>query len=344
MAADMSVADVPLPWLVADIGGTNARFALVHEADGDVTDVRSMRCADYPSAADAALAYLDEVGALRGATPQPAIAAFAVATPIHGDTVTLTNSRWTISASATAAALGAQTLHLFNDFEALALALPRLAARDLLPLQIGGKALPNRSLPMTVIGPGTGLGVATCVPAGERHWLPLPGEGGHVTLSAADDFEAELLRVLRLEFDHVSAERVLSGIGLPSLHGAVRAVRGAAPLAQPLTPEQIATAALDGSDAHCLETLETFAAMLGGFAGNVALTVGARGGVFVAGGIAQRLGPFLQRSRFRARFEDKGRFRSYLAPIATHLITFPHAALVGAAEGITHRLYGARLG
>jgi glucokinase len=328
------------PWLVADIGGTNARFALVHEAHGAVADVVSMRCTDYPSAADAARAYLSQVGARYGRELHPAVAGFAVATAIHGDTVTLTNSPWTISAPATARALGARELHLFNDFEALALALPRLSPRDLMPLQREGGALPNRQLPMTVIGPGTGLGVATCVPAGNDRWLPLASEGGHATISAADDFESDVLRVLRGLYGHVSAERVLSGIGLPLLHQAVTTVRGATPPAEPLTPEQIVTAAQAGADAECAATLDTFAAMLGSFAGNVALTVGARGGVFVAGGIAQKLGSYLQGSRFRARFEDKGRFRSYLAPIATHLITFPHAALAGAAEGITHRLLG----
>jgi glucokinase len=336
----MTLVEDQFPWLVADIGGTNARFALVHGPEGEVTDIVSMRCADYPSAAEAARDYLAQISTRHGRDLRPAVAGFAVATPIHGDTVTLTNSLWTISASSTAAALGARQLHLFNDFEVLALALPRLAPHDLLPLQSGGEAQPNRLLPMTVIGPGTGLGVATCVPAGDRHWVPLPGEGGHATLSAADDFESELLRVLRAEHGHVSAERLLSGIGLPSLHQAVLVVNGSSQPTLPLTPEEIATAALDGTDAHCVTTLETFAAMLGSFAGNVALTVGARGGVFIAGGIAQRLGPFLQRSRFRARFEDKGRFRSYLVPIATNLITFPHAALTGAAEGITNRLQG----
>ena len=332
------------PRLVADIGGTNARFALVHEPDSAPTDIEAMRCSDYPSAVDAARVYLDKVGARDGRTLKPALAAFAVATAVHGDTVTMTNSPWTISASATARALGARELFLFNDFEVLALALPRLSPRDLLPLQPGGGALPNRHLPMTVIGPGTGLGVATCVYAGGNHWIPLPGEGGHATLSAADDFESDLLREIRAEVGHVSAERVLSGIGLPSLHRAICLVSGAGAPTQPLTPEQIATAALDGSDAQCRATLETFAAMFGSFAGNVALTVGARGGVFVAGGIAQKLGPFLQQSGFRARFEDKGRFRSYLAPIATQLITLPHAALAGAAEGINHRLQGAAHG
>lgn len=336
----MTAVVADFPWLVADIGGTNARFALVHEAHGAVTDVVSMRCRDYPSAAEAAQAYLSQVGARHGRALRPAVAGFAVATAIRGDTVTLTNSPWTISARATAQALGAHALHLFNDFEALALALPRLAPGDLFPLQSGGEALPNRHLPMTVIGPGTGLGVATCVPVGGDHWVPLPGEGGHATMSAADDFEAEILRLLRERHGHVSAERVLSGIGLPLLHQAVASIRGGAAPAALLTPEQIATAALAGTDADCVTTLETFAAMLGSFAGNVALTVGARGGVFVAGGIAQKLGPFLQASQFRSRFEDKGRFRSYLAPIATNLITFPHAALAGAAEGIANRLLG----
>jgi len=336
----MMAEQASFPWLVADIGGTNARFALVHDAHGAVADVVSMRCADYPGAADAARDYLSQVGQRYGHEVRPSVAGFAVATAIHGDTVTLTNSRWTLSATATAHAIGTRELHLFNDFEALALALPSLAPRDLMPLQPAGSALPNRSLPMTVIGPGTGLGVATCVPVGNGHWVPLASEGGHATASAADDFEADLLRVLRASHGHVSAERLLSGIGLPLLHQAVVTVRGAAP-ARTLSPEDIVAAGLDGSDADCATTLDTFAAMLGSFAGNVALTVGARGGVFVAGGIAQKIAPFLQQSRFRARFEDKGRFRGYLAPIATNLIVYPHAALSGVAEGIANRLQGA---
>ena len=321
------------PWLVADIGGTNARFGLVRGPGERVDDVLAVRCAEFDSAAAAARSYLARIAARDGTTPRPRMVGFAVATAIHGDTVKLTNNAWTISRPAAAAELGAERVHLFNDFEALALALPRLAPTDVQPL---GGSLPNRRLPMAVIGPGTGLGVATCVPTPEGHWLALAGEGGHVTASAADDFESEVLRHVRAEFGHVSAERVLSGIGLPALHRAVVATRGGQ--SDPRTPEEITRHALEGSDPHCVATMETFCAMLGGFAGNVALTVGARGGVFVAGGIAQQLGAMLQRSQFRARFEAKGRFRAYLAPIATSLVIAPHAALAGAAQGIENQL------
>jgi glucokinase len=190
---------------------------------------------------------------------------------------------------------------------------------------------------MAVIGPGTGLGVAGCIPAGDR-WIALPAEGGHATAAPADDFESEVLCYARREHGHVSAERLLSGIGLPLLHRAVAAANGRP--VEDLTPEEITRRALDEGDADCHATLATFCAMLGGFAGNVALTLGTRGGVFIAGGIAQRLGDVFVASRFRERFEAKGRFREYLAAIATALITAPHAALLGAAQGIENQLHG----
>lgn len=321
------------PWLVADIGGTNVRFGLVRGPDAEVEQVVAFRCADFASVAEAAQAYLAQVAGHTGAPARPQLAGFAVATAVHGDPIKLTNSAWVISRPQVAAALGLAQCHLFNDFEALALALPKLAPRDLQSL---GGGLPDPALPMAVIGPGTGLGVATCVPAPNGGWVALAGEGGHVTAAAADDFEAEVLGRVRAEVGHVSAERVLSGIGLPLLYRAVVATRGAS--AEALTAEQITARALDRSDPHCVATLDSFCAMLGGFAGNVALTVGARGGVFIAGGIAQLLGDVLAQSQFRARFESKGRFRAYLAPIATPLIVAPHAALAGAAQGLFNAL------
>jgi glucokinase len=318
------------PWLVADIGGTNARFGLVSTPGGAVVDVLSMRCADFAGPEDAALSYFDAIAAQTGTRPQPRHAAFALATAIHGDTVKMTNSNWVISRVAAETALGAQRVFLFNDFEALALALPSLTESDVVSL--GGEALdPTRT--MAAIGPGTGLGVAASVPNGRGGWIALAGEGGHVSISAADDFEAEVIAVVRREFKHVSAERILSGIGLPTLHKAVLTVRGAAP--QDVAAETITQHAHEG-DAHCVATLDTFCAMLGGFTGNVALTMGARGGVFVGGGVAQLLAATLRHSRFRERFEAKGRFDNYLKPIATRLITAPHAALVGAAQGIAN--------
>ena len=335
-----------LPWLVADIGGTNARFGLVRETGGGVGEVRSFRCADFASPEAAALAYLQQLAAPGLDRVRPARVALALATAIDGDSVQMTNSAWRVSRAAVAQALGAAEVVLLNDFEALALALPRLANADAVDaVQWIGPARPDRRHTMAVVGPGTGLGVAACVPAASRGagliaphdqgsagFIALPGEGGHATLAPADDFESELLGVLRAELGHVSAEHVLSGIGLPHLHRAVCRVQGLP--VESLGASSISQRALVQHDAACIATLDTFCAMLGGFAGNAALTLGARGGVFLAGGIAQKLGPTLAASRFRARFEAKGRFAVYLSRIATGLIVAPHAALDGAAQSL----------
>jgi glucokinase len=324
------------PWLVADIGGTNARFGLVRGQNAPVDNIVAVKCADFKTPEDAAASYLDTIATREGVRPQPKVAAYAAAAAIHGDTVRLTNSNWTISRPATMSALGATLVLLLNDFEALALALPHLSDDDAKAL---GPGIPDRNRPMAVIGPGTGLGVALCVPAGKgRGWVAIAGEGGHATLAPADDFEDDVLRHVRREFDHISGERLLSGIGLPVLHKAVAAVRGEPQ--ETLTAEEISRRAFapGGGHAGCLATLDTFCAMFGTFAGNLALTGGAGGGLFVAGGIAQKLGDFFARSRFRARFEAKGRFRSYMAAIATRLITAPYCALRGAAQGIEQEL------
>jgi glucokinase len=337
----MSIASPQYPWLVADIGGTHARFALVRGEDGGVHDVRSFRCRDFASPQAAALAYLSLAAPPGAPAPAPRRVALALATPIDGDSVCMTNSDWCVSRTDMTRALGADEVLLLNDFEALALALPRLAAAP------GNEAVrwmtaarPDRSLPMAVIGPGTGLGVAGCVPAG-RDWIALAAEGGHVTAAAADDFEGQLLRVMRIEHEHVSAERMLSGTGLPGLHRAVCIVRGV-PCDEDLEPADITRRALDEGDAHCLATLDSFCAMLGGFAGNVALTLGARGGLFVAGGVAQKLGSYLVRSRFRERFEAKGRFASYLSAIATGIVVAQTPALDGAVRHLAQNSPGAR--
>lgn len=322
------MAPADYPWLVSDIGGTNARFGLVHAAGAEVVDVRVYKCSEHDSPQVAANVYLDELAQRDGHRIRPHAAALALATAIHGNTVKMTNSDWTVSQDEVAASLCTRRVLLLNDFEALALALPRLAQDQTRWI---GPARPDRRLPMAVIGPGTGLGVSGCVPA-PGGWIALAAEGGHVTATAADQFESDVLDVLRAEHAHVSAERVLSGIGLPLLHRAVCTVRGAA--YRPLDAEGITLAANEQGDAACRATLETFCAMLGTFAGNVALTIGARGGVFVAGGIAQKLGEHFIASRFRERFEAKGRFAPYLARIATGLITAPHAALTGAAHAL----------
>jgi glucokinase len=325
-APDPSSLSRSFPWLVADIGGTNARFGLVHEPGGDVTQVRSLKGRDFPSPQAAALAYLD---AELPAGQRIGRAALAVAAPVDDEPIQLTNSQWLVSHADIAGALGVSCLRLLNDFEALALSLPRLRApRDITPF---GPGVAQQGRPKAIVGPGTGLGVASCVPVGER-WVALAAEGGHVTVAAADDFEASIIGLLRREFPHLSAERLLSGTGLPNLYRAVCEVRGDKP--ELLLPAEITRRALSDAEPAALATLDTFCAMLGSFAGNVALTVGARGGVYVGGGIAQILGDRLVNSRFRERFESKGRMSPYLAQIETSLLVSPHAALAGAAAAL----------
>ena len=318
---------------MADIGGTNARFGLVHGAGEPVTDVVAMASAHHPTLETALQLYLAAMAQRHGRPLRPVRAALALATAIDGDTVKLTNSPWTVSRAGVADSLGAELVLLLNDFEALAHALPALAGGDAGDVRWIGDARPDAGRPMAVLGPGTGLGVAACVPAPGGGHVALASEGGHVTLAPADDAEGELLAVLRRQLGgHVSAERVLSGIGLPALHRAVCALRGVPDAG--LSAEQVTAGALNTSDPQCIEAMTRFCAMLGGFAGNVALTLGARGGVFLAGGIAQKLAPALQASRFRERFEAKGRFSRYLAGIATGIVMAPHAALTGAAQAL----------
>jgi len=313
-----------LPWLVADVGGTNARFGWVEDPAAGVQHVRQLAVADHASPAHAAAAYLDTLETPRHA---PQRAALAVATAIDGDHVALTNSAWSFSCAALRAALGVRELRVLNDFEALALSLPRLQAHQ---VRAHG-ALPRAEGTLAVIGPGTGLGVAGVVQTA-LGWQALPGEGGHATLAAADDFEAAILQQARRSFSHVSAERLLSGIGLPTLHAAVAEVHGER--AQGLDAPQIVERAMAGTDAQCVRTIDAFCALLGGFAGNVALTLGARGGVYIGGGIVPRLGERFFGSRFRERFEAKGRFQGYLQAIPTALITDTQAALTGAAAAL----------
>lgn len=329
----MSGAAAPAaPWLVADIGGTNARFGLVAPGSRMATDIKGYRCAAFAGPAEAAQQYLGELSAQQGAAFRaPRWAAFAVATAVGEGRVRLTNSAWDFSRDEVEQALGLDGLLLLNDFEALALSLPGLGAHQ---LRCHG-APPVARGTLAVLGPGTGLGVGGLVET-DSGWRAIAGEGGHATLAAADDAEAEILRIVRAEFGHVSAERLLSGIGLPVLHRAVARLQGLP--VEALDAQQIGQRGAAGSDPVCERTLATFCAMLGSFAGNVALTLGARDGVYIGGGIVPHFTEFFFASRFRERFEAKGRFRAYLERVPTALIIEPHAALTGAAAAIEGRL------
>ncbi|HZF81003.1 MAG TPA: glucokinase [Rubrivivax sp.] len=325
------------PWLLADIGGTNARFGWLACGSDQVQHVATLPVTAHPGPTAAAQAYLTQLEPKLGAAWQPpAAGAFAVATAVGGDWIAFTNSGWSFSRADVERELGLQPLLILNDFEALALSLPRLQGDQVrswpgAPAGAAGGTL-------AVIGPGTGLGVAGLVPT-PHGFVAVPGEGGHATLAAADAFESDLLAAARRLHPHVSAERLLSGIGLPVLHAAVSAVLSgetAPPPADalPLSAGKIIERGLSGSDELSSRTLDSFCALLGSFAGNVALTLGARGGVYIGGGIVPRLGARFFESRFRERFEAKGRFQTYLQAIPTALITDTLAALAGAAQAL----------
>jgi glucokinase len=304
--------------LVGDIGGTNARFALI-DADGRPARTRVHAGDDYPSLDAAICAYLEAEGA------RATEAALAVAGPVTGDAVTLTNHPWSFSIAALERRLGFDRLVVVNDFTANALAIPHLRADERTP--VGGGAAAPRA-PIAVLGPGTGLGVSGLVPTGAG-WTALAGEGGHATLAPCDDRESEALARMRARFGHVSAERVLSGPGLVNLYQTLAEI--ACVPALPFTAAQIADREIGAEEPLCRDALDLFCAMLGAEAGNLALTLGARGGVFITGGIVPRLGAAFAESRFRARFEDKGRFAPYLAAIATYVVTCPIPAFLGLA-------------
>jgi len=307
--------------LLGDIGATNARFALLR-ADGSITQVRVFRLDDYPSIAAAMARYLDD----ESSSVRPTQAVLALAAPVTGDEITLPNRPWTISVEALRQQFGLTRLHVINDFVANALAVPHLGEGD--RIQIGPGA-PIADAPIGVIGPGTGLGVSALVPAAGGG-VAVSSEGGHVTMAPVDARESAVLDCLRKRYDHVSAERVLSGPGLVNLYNALCELSGTPP-AQ-LTAAQITDPRIGETDAHAREATAMFCAMLGTVAGNLALTLGARGGVYIAGGIVPKLKSIFAQSAFRARFEAKGRSRHYLATIPTYVMTCPFPAFIGAAK------------
>jgi len=322
----MTASDAPTaaaPGLIADIGGTNARFALV-KPDGGWHDERVYAAMDYASPLDAARAYLEEV---RPATP-PRRAAICVACPVLGDDVRLTNSPWHFSIAGMRQALGLDRLKVVNDFVANALACPRLSADDVARI---GDATTRPGFPIAAIGPGTGLGVALLVPDGQGGWLPVATEGGHVTLPAVTAREREIVDAVAARVGHVSAERLISGAGLALLHETLQQIEGVP--VTPLPPEEITARALHKAEPTCVEALTLFCGFLGTVAGNLALTTGALGGVYLLGGILPQMVGFLRRSPFRERFTAKGRFSVYLDAVPTEVVIHPYPAFLG-LEGL----------
>ena len=305
------------PAMLADLGATNARFALL--SAGKIGSVEILKVSDHPSLSAAIGAYLDKVNPGK----PPRRAALAIACPVHEDRVEMTNHAWSFSKSTLQEQLALDRLSLINDFAAVALGVPHLEPTDYRQIG-GGQAGPNQTI--GVIGPGTGLGVSALVPGRER-WTALDAEGGHVTMPAVTEREMTVITRLQQRFSHVSAERVLSGMGLTNLYETLAAIDGVDIRAR--APHEVTEGATSDADPYCREAVDMFCAMLGTIAGNLALTLGAFGGIYVAGGIVPKLGPMFTQSQFRERFEAKGRFRDYLADIPTMVVTHPYPAFLG---------------
>lgn len=310
--------------LIADIGGTNARFATV-TPHGATENIEVLACNDYDGLTEAATAYL----AKAGRTVDKAV--IAIAGPVLGDEFRLTNHPWLMSQKAIKNDLGLQSLRVVNDFAAVAHGVPFLAPEDYYQL---GEGAAQKGMPIGIIGPGTGLGVAGVVFDEHGKPIPITTEGGHVTMCANTQREWDIIAELKKEkYTHVSAERLVSGKGIMNMYQAICALDGRAP--EKTDPSQVTRAGLDKSCPACVETLDLFADFLGTLAGNVALSMGAFGGVYIAGGIVTKLGDWFKTSRFRHSFMNKGRKSEYLARIPTFVITHPYPGFVGLKELVT---------
>lgn len=317
----MPLASAEGPCLAADIGGTNARLAIVGPLGEPPRHLRQYACRDFIGIEAVLAAYLAGTG-----QHMPPLASFAVAGPVLNNRARLSNGPWQIDGNDLQQKLGLKACLLVNDFAGLAQGLPWLGADDLMPI---GPELAAGSGPRVVTGPGTGLGVAALVQSADRR-IVIAGEGGNVSFAPHDGLEAELLNRLRQRTGgQVSAECFLSGRGLVALHQALDEIDGRP--ANGLTGPQITRQGLAEPDSAARQTLMRFLAMLGSFAGDLALTHGALGGVYIGGGIVPRLARLLPDSPFRSRFEAKGPFQPYLAAIPTWLITAEYPALTGAA-------------
>jgi glucokinase len=317
------------PRLIADVGGTFARFALEF-APGQFEQKTSMRCADFPDFQAAITAYLAKLPSRRIRD-----AAVAIANPVAGDQVQMTNYHWHFSIEEMRQRLRLDNLVVVNDFTALAMALPGLLPHQ--RRQVGGGTPAPRSV-LGVLGAGSGLGVSGLIPAGNTGWIALGTEGGHTSFSPRNERELAILRYAWRHLPHVSFERLLSGPGIELIYRALAEQAGVAD--EGLDGPDITHRALVGHDPLCLDVIETFCQILGTAAANLAVTQGALGGIYIGGGIVPRLGAHFDRSGFRARFEDKGRFSDYLKAIPTYVITAEDVTLMGASEILRAQLGG----
>jgi len=316
----------PQARLLADIGATYARFC-VERAPGVFEHVTVLSCADYPGFTAVVKAYLDGLPNIR-----PRHAAVAIANPIEGDWVRMTNRDWAFSIQQVQRELGLSTLLVVNNFTALAMSLPLLAPAG--RRQVGGGE-PQTNGVIGLLGPGTGLGVSGLIPSGDR-WVTLATEGGHVSFAPTDERELRVLQFAWKSMARVSAERLLSGPGLALIYQAL--CDGVAGAEMSLKAPDIVRRALHSVDPQCKQTVECFCGMLGTMASDLALTLGATGGIYVGGGIVPRLGELFDQSTFRERFEAKGRFSAYVKRIPTYVLTAENPAFHGLSSLLADHL------
>ena len=312
--------------LVADLGGTNVRFALAHNSAKPLVDtsIRHYAVADFPSLTAAALHYLAQINA------QPRRAVFAVAGKVGSDEIRITNLPWIISVERTRKDLSLSSLNIVNDFAGMSMAIPLLTAQDV--ETIGDLSQPSDQNATTrtigVIGPGTGLGVGAYLLRDGKHYA-LQTEGGHVAFAPSTDEEIEILRYLGKRYGRVSNERLVCGSGLVNLYHALCAI--AAVAAEEFAPAQITQHMHDRSNPQCVRAVEIFCAILGSIAGDLVLTLGAWDGIYLAGGMVPPMLASLRNGEFRRRFQDKGRFAGAMQRVPTLAITYAYAGLLGAA-------------
>ncbi|MFQ3230845.1 glucokinase [Reinekea sp.] len=327
--------------LIADIGGTNARFALAPIKQFETPDALmlseqeliaplALNGADYNSILEAAEAYLESIAA---DYPRPDHAVMAIACPTDKDQITMTNHTWSFSVSELKASLGLVSLKFINDYNAMANAIPHMGEKEL--VKVGGGAA-VKGMPIAVTGPGTGLGLAALA-FSDLGPLTLETEGGHAHFAPTTAAEIDILKYLLTKYSRVSNERLISGMGLENIYQGLCSSKGL-PVVELSAPE-ISKAALDKTDSVAEEALATFCAITGNYAGDVALTIGAKGGVYITGGIVPRFIEYFKNSQFRACFENKARMSGFVVTIPTYVVMAKQPGLLGAAAVLNHRIH-----
>ncbi|CAG9296532.1 glucokinase [Celerinatantimonas diazotrophica] len=312
--------------LIADVGGTNIRLGVIDYQSGEIRHIIKYRCSEFPGIEDAIRSYLNEVD------EKLQEACIAIACPTGGDWIAMTNHSWAFSRSETKRNLGLESFNVINDFTANAMSIPTLSDKQ--KIQIGGGPADPLS-PISVYGPGTGLGVAHLVNHQGRY-IPISCEGGHADFSPISELEVELLSFLKGRFGRVSNERILSGPGLANIYEALCHIHQQP--VQQYQPADVSAKGLSGEDSVCRQALAMFCQMMGSFGGNLALTLGAFGGVYIAGGVVGNFVDYFIASDFRNRFEEKGRFSRYCGKIPVYLITAEQPGLQGAAAYLRQEL------